>query len=113
MLLFTFGLVELGRYMLVRQSATHATREGARVAIRPTADQDEVIERVTQELSLFSLDSATIETEPASIDDAEPGSEVTVRVRIDVASISWVPEYFDLGATQIEAESCMRRESTE
>ena len=41
---FTFGLVELGRITLVKQTATHASREGARVAVRPTATTEEVLE---------------------------------------------------------------------
>ncbi len=40
MITFTFGLVELGRMMLVKQTATHATREGARLAVRPLANSE-------------------------------------------------------------------------
>jgi hypothetical protein len=117
MITFTFGLVELGRLMLVKQTATHATREGAtregaRVAVRPTADRDEVIDRVNQELALLSIQDATIEMEPELIEDAEPGSEVTIRVRVGIDSVSWVPGFFNFTANEIVAESSMRREST-
>lgn len=112
MMLFTFGLVEVGRLSLVKQTATHATREGARVAVRPTAETSEVIERVSAELSLLQIEGATIETEPTSIEAAEPGTEVKVRVRIDIDSISWVPDYFNFATSEIVAESSMRREST-
>lgn len=113
MILFTFGLVELGRMMLVKQTATHATREGARMAVRPTATRDEVIQRVQDELALLSISSATIETVPESFEDADPGSAVTVRVRIDIGTVSWIPDWFDYDVTDITAESCMRRESTD
>ena len=112
MILFTFGLVELGRLMLVKQTATHATREGARIAVRPLADSNDVIERVNEELALLAIENATIETVPATLEDAEPGSQVTVRVRVDIASVSWIPGFFDFNATEIVAESSMRREST-
>jgi len=112
MITFTFGLVELGRLMLVKQTATHATREGARIAVRPHADSDEVIERVNEELALLAIQNATIETVPAVIEDAEPGSQVTVRVRVDISSVSWIPGFFNFAATEIVAESSMRREST-
>ena len=46
MISFTFGLIEFGRLMLVKQTATHATREGARVAVRPSAETIDVLERV-------------------------------------------------------------------
>lgn len=113
MIAFTFGLVELGRIMLVKQTATHATREGCRIAVRPTADDDDVIERVNEELALWSIDNATIELEPATIDAALPGTPVTVRVRVDIASVSWIPNYFNFDVADIVAESSMRRESTE
>jgi Flp pilus assembly protein TadG len=112
MMMFTFGLVELGRLMLVKQTATHATREGARIAIRPTATSDDVIERVHEELELLAIEG-TVETVPADIEDAEPGTPVTVRVRVDVASVAWAASYFDFSFTEIVAESSMRRESTE
>lgn len=112
MITFTFGLVELGRLMLVKQTATHATREGARIAVRPHADTEEVIDRVNQELALLSIQGATIETVPELIEEAEPGSQVTVRVSVGIDSVSWVPGFFDFAATEIVAESSMRREST-
>ncbi len=112
MMMFTFGLVEVGRLMLVKQTATHATREGARIAVRPTADTDDVIARVQAELALLQIDNAIIEIVPESIEDADPGSEVTVRVRVDIDSVSWVPDYFQFAVPEIVAESSMRREST-
>lgn len=112
MLTFTFALVELGRLMLVKQTATHATREGARVAVRPLADSDEVVQRVNEELSLMGIEGATVEVVPALVQNAEPGTQVTVRVTVDIASVSWVPGYFDFSVGDIEAETSMRREST-
>ncbi|EMI21156.1 TadE family protein [Rhodopirellula maiorica SM1] len=112
MIAFTFGLVELGRMMLVKQTATHASREGARIAVRPTATTSEVVERVNDELALMGIENATVETVPSSIETATPSGIVTVRIAIDISSITWVPGFLDLDATQIIAESSMRREST-
>ncbi len=112
MIAFTFGLVELGRMMLVKQTATHATREGARIAIRPTATTSEVVERVNDELALMGIQNATVETVPASVESATSSGIITVRVAIDISSITWVPGFLDLDSTQIVAESSMRREST-
>ena len=109
---FTFGLVELGRITLVKQTATHASREGARVAVRPTSDADDVVAQVNQELALWDLEGATIEIEPAILETAEPGAQVTVRVTLDLASISWIPDFFQFGTSNLVAETCMRREST-
>ncbi|GAA4456588.1 TadE/TadG family type IV pilus assembly protein [Novipirellula rosea] len=112
MIAFTFGLVELGRMMLVKQTATHATREGARIAVRPTATTSDVVDRVNDELALMGIQNATVETVPASIETSTPSGIVTVRVAIDISSITWVPGFLNLDATQIIAESSMRREST-
>jgi Flp pilus assembly protein TadG len=112
MMLFTFGLVEMGRFMLVKEAATHATREGARIAVRPFATDDEIITRVNEELAIMSIADATITIDPPELEDAEPGSMVTVRVQITPDSISWVPGIINIQAAHIVAESTMRREST-
>jgi Flp pilus assembly protein TadG len=113
MMLLTFGLVEIGRIMLVKQTAIHATREGARLAIHPNAKDAEIFARVNQELALLGISDATVEMEPSSLELAEPGSAVTVRVRMDLQAISVVPGLFNFAAGDIVAESSMRRESTE
>ena len=113
MVAFTFGLVEVGRIMLVKQSATHATREGARMAVKPTATSEEVRERVEEELALMGIDSASVVIAPAAIQDSEPGSQIRVQVDIAIDSISWAPGFFNFGAATIKAESSMRRESTQ
>ncbi|TWU55772.1 TadE family protein [Rubripirellula reticaptiva] len=113
MLMFTFGLVEVGRLMLVKQTATHASREGARVAVRPASATDDVVERVYEELALLAIENAVVETIPASIEDAEPGTQVTVRVRVNAASVAWVGDFFNFSDLEIIAESSMRRESTD
>ena len=113
MILFTFGLVEVGRLMLVKQTLTHATREGARVAVRPNADISDVTQRVRDEILTLAIEDPVIETEPASLESAEPGAAVTVRVRVDINSVSWIPGYFNFASTEIVAETCMSREYTE
>lgn len=112
MILFTFGLIEIGRLMLVKESATQATREGARLAIRPNAETTEVVQRVEEELALMSVDQANIDIDPASLDLATPGTYVTVKVSIPTESVSWIPGFFSFQAPYIEAQSVMRRERT-
>lgn len=109
---FTFGLIELGRLMLVKESAVQATREGAREAIRPSAEASAVISRVNQELAVMSVTDASVVVSPSSLGTVEPGGMVTVSVSIPLSSVSWVPGYFDFDATTIVAETTMRREST-
>lgn len=112
MVMLTFGLIELGRISMVKQTAIHASREGARVAAHPNATSASVLERVDTELLPHSLDNAVVEFDPVSPEATEPGSLITVRVKIDLSSISWVPNVFNFGVSDIVAESTMRREST-
>ncbi len=112
MILFTFALVEIGRFMLVKETATHASREGARVAVRPMATVDQVVTRVNEELAIMSISDATVTVNPPQLEDAEPGSMVTVTIEVAPDSISWASGVFDIDVAQIVAESTMRREST-
>lgn len=112
MLFFTFGMIEISRMMMVKNAATQATREGARAAVLPYASNQAVLERVQQELGLVSVDSAVIETEPANVATASPGSNILVRVRINPDSVSWVPTFVSFTIPEIVAESTMRKEAT-
>ena len=113
MMLFTFGLIEMGRFMMVKNQAVQATREGARFAVRPSADSDAVIAVVNASLRSLAINNATIELEPEILTNAEPGSFVTVRVRIDPDEVSWVPDFMDGTIPDMVVETIMRRESTE
>lgn len=112
MLLFTFGMIEISRMMMVKNAATQASREGARVAVLPGSESDDVRTRVQEELSLMSIDVATIELEPEIISNAPPGSNVTVRIRVNPDDVSWVPSFLTFTIPEISATSVMRREST-
>lgn len=113
MMIFTFGLVEIGRFMMVKSQAVQATREGARMAIRPNADSGEVVTKVDQTLQLLAINGAGIELEPSDLAAAAPGSFVTVRVRINPSTVSWIPGFLDAAMSDIVSETTMRRESTE
>lgn len=110
MILFTFGLIEISRLMLVKQTITHATREGARVAVRPMGSLGEVTQIIQDELLVQGIEESVIVTDPTNLESAEPGSEVTVRVSVGINSISWLPGYFSFAPSEIVAETCMRRE---
>ena len=112
MILFTFGLIEIGRVSMVRQTITHATREGARVAIRPHATTADVAQRVSDEIASFDLAGTTIETDPGAVELADPGDDIMVRVRVDLSQVSWVPNYFLFSNGEMVVETVMRREST-
>ncbi len=112
MMVFTFGMVEVGRYMMVKSQAIQATREGARLAVLPNASSSAVTSKVQESLQLLAINNATIELIPSTLSTAAPGSYVTVRVRIDPTTVSWVPGFLDPYIPDFVAETVMRREST-
>lgn len=108
----TLGMIEMSRLLMVKNAAIQATREGARAASLPFSTNLDVLNRVQEELDLLSIPSAVVETEPANLGDASPGTNILVRVRINPSEVSWLPDFFDFTIPQILAESTMRREST-
>lgn len=113
MILFTFGLIEIGRISMVKDTATHATREGARAGIRPNATNQEVQQRVQEELAILGIDSGTVTVTPNLDGNASPDGNIRVAVTIPIASISWIPNFFSFGVNDVVAETSMRRESTQ
>jgi hypothetical protein len=112
MMLFTYGLVEIGNFMMVKSQAVQATREGARLAVCPTAQSTEVIAKVEESLQLLAITDADIELIPIALASAAPGDLVTVRVRINPSSIAWIPGFLDDTMPDIVVETVMRRETT-
>ena len=112
MLTFTFGLIEVSRISMIKEAVVQASREGARVGVRPTATIADVKARVQEELTIMNITGASVEITPGYLETAEPGDDVTVRITIAIADISYVPGFFSLGGVDIVAETVMRREST-
>ncbi len=111
MIFLTFGLIELGRLSMLRDSAIHATREAARVAIKPSATTSEISSRVEEELSLMGISGGSSTINFTS--DGSTGVElVTVNVYIPIAENSWLPNTLAMGHTNIEGSTTMRRESS-
>jgi hypothetical protein len=112
MLTLTFGLIEMGRISMVKEAVTQATREGARVGVRPTASLDDVRTRVNEELQIMGITGATVVVTPTQWDAAMPGDDVSVSITIPISAVSLVPSSFSFASLDIVAETVMRREST-
>ncbi len=112
MLAFTFGLIEMSRISMVKEAVIQASREGARVGVRPTASTSDVQSRVSEELAIMGLGDANVVITPADLNDAEPGDTVKVRITIPIGEVSYVPGFFSFDGVEIEAETVMRRESS-
>ncbi len=112
MLTFTFGLIEMSRISMVKEAVIQASREGARVGVRPTASIDDVNQRINEELAILGLTTANVQVTPTVLDQALPGDDIRVRITIPIGEVSYVPGFFSFDGLDIVAETVMRREST-
>jgi hypothetical protein len=112
MLTFTFGLIEMSRISMVKEAVIQASREGARVGVRPTASIEDVNQRINEELAILGLTAANVQVTPTVLDQALPGDDIRVRITIPIGEVSYVPGFFSFDGLDIVAETVMRREST-
>ena len=113
--LFVFGMIEYGRMVMVQQVLTNATREGARLAVLEGATRDEVIDAVVDycTASRVGVEASDISLTPNDPSTATLGQPVTVRIGVPFRDVSWLPSPMYLGATQLNATSVMRKESSQ
>ena len=98
-LLFVFGLLEMGRMMMIQQSLTNAAREGCRTALLATttnsSDVEAAVRNYLQSVLKNASDSGEVRIQvPSNLSGATSGSELTVSVDVDYADVSWLPFQF-------------------
>jgi Flp pilus assembly protein TadG len=113
MFLLTFGMIEVGSIMMIKNSVTQASRIGARTASLPNSTNATVESRISQELQLMNLTTAVVELSPANVTQVPPGGNVSVTVRINPTSVTWLPRFLGLNLAEISAQATMRRETTQ
>ena len=110
MMLFTLGLIDLGRMTMVKQLIINASSAGARYATLPNADSAAVISEVQSILSNSGVIS-TVTLSPALLSSAPPGSTITVTVSAQANSVSWMGTSMFMSGKMLTASTSMRRES--
>jgi Flp pilus assembly protein TadG len=116
--LMIFGMIEIGRAVMVQQIITNASREGARIAVldSTTPTHDTVVNSVKSYLQNggVSGSAATVTISPNEPTSAGYGQPVTVTVQIPFSSVSWLPTPIFLGSTsKLTASTVMRRETVQ
>jgi Flp pilus assembly protein TadG len=97
---FMFGMIELSRYVMVQQALTSAAQRGCRKAMLATTLSDQAVESAVRGYlggslgALADSDSVSISVSPGSLSGVTSGSDVTVRVQVNTADISWVKSSF-------------------
>ncbi len=113
--LFVFGMIEYGRMVMVQQILTNASREGARVAVLEGSTSSDVVDAVLDycTASRLALDANDVVLDPTDPAAAGFGEPVSVTLQVEFRDVSWLPSPMYLGATQLNATSVMRKESSQ
>src|SRR5262245_27100725 len=77
--IFLFGIMEAGRFFQVQQFLTDAAREGARVAVAPTAGTSTLADSATISTAVTQFAAAAAITPTVTVDcvDLSTGSDIT------------------------------------
>jgi Flp pilus assembly protein TadG len=97
--LLAFGLIELGRMLMIQEALTNAAREGCRTAVLATTLNSSDVEAamrgylksVTRAASNTSKVRVTV---PSGLATMTSGTDLTVAVQVDYADLSWLPLHF-------------------
>ncbi len=111
MILFTLGIIEMGRMTMVKQVLTNISREGARMATLTDATNASVQTQVQTLLTGSNINGATITFNPSVISSAPSGSLVTVSISIAAENVSWLNTPLFMSGKSLSASTSMRRES--
>ena len=108
LLMLLFGILEVGRLVMVQQVLTTGSREGARVATIEASSESDVQTAVANYLASSSISGATVTVTP--LEAAQPGDPITVTVTVPFENVSWVQSPWFFGDTILTANTLMRRE---
>ena len=93
LILLVFGIIEMGRAIMVNQVITNAAREGARRAVIPGATDAQVQARVDQYLAAANITGATrtieINGAPGTLAGAPARAQVGVSVSVPYSNVSY------------------------
>ncbi len=109
LLLLTLGAIEYGWLFLKAQQITNAARHGARVRVRPAADDQEALDAVTTLMTAAGISDYTTTITTAAPEDERPVA--TVRIVANTSSLVLIdaPELLPTPAT-ISSEVTMALE---
>jgi Flp pilus assembly protein TadG len=107
-----FGMIDVGRAVMVQNLLTNAARDGARAAALDGANASEIEESIVEYLAASSVPGATVTISPNPLTSATWGDPVTCTVQIPFNSVSWLPSSWYFGGATLQATVIMRREAT-
>ncbi len=110
--LFVFGMIDIGRALMVQHLLTNAARDGARAAILEGVTAEEIQTQLVDYLALCSVPSANVSVTPVDLSAADIGDPVSVTCGVPFNDVSWLPTSQYLAGANLSATVIMRRETT-
>jgi Flp pilus assembly protein TadG len=108
LLLILFGIIEYGYIFMVRQTVTHAAREGCRIAVLQTTEEPyaEVTDRVAEIMATTGVTNYTVVmTHPTAESPME-----AVQISVPIEEVSLVGSIIPHGDGPIRVTCSMRKE---
>ncbi len=110
MILFTLGMIEIGRMTMVKQLLVNVSREGAREGTLSGSTNESVQASVQSLLARSYINGATVTVTSGSI-PASTGNYVSVAISVPSESVSWLSTPLFMGGRTVTASTSMRKES--
>ena len=109
--LLIFGMIDVGRALMVQNLLTNAARDGARTASLGGITAADVEAQVTSLLAGSHVPGASVTVTPNPLTSAAVGDPVNVNVQVPYASVSWLGSSFFFKGVTLESTIVMRRET--
>ena len=106
-----FGTVEYGRYVMVQQMLTNASREGARVRVLTASTDTDATTAVSNYLTGAGITGQT--TTVTKLTSASTDVPYQVTVSIPFNKVSWVSAPWFLGSLTMTSTTVMRHETVQ
>jgi hypothetical protein len=106
-----FGMIDIGRALMVQHLLTNAARDGARAAILEGGTAEGITGELVSYLALCSVPNANVTVSPDPLDTADIGDPVTVTCTVPFDDVSWLPTSKYLAGQTLSATVIMRRET--
>jgi Flp pilus assembly protein TadG len=108
--LLCFGMIDVGRAVMVQNLITNAARDGARTAVLDGATAAAIEAQVEAYLSSSTIPDAVVTVAPNPLNLANLGDPVSVTVEVPFDSVSWLPSSMYFQGANLQATVVMRRE---
>jgi Flp pilus assembly protein TadG len=108
-ILCIFGIIEMGRLIMVHQILTNGAREGARRAVVPGATDNDVYATIDNYLANMTISGHTRTISP-SLSTARSHDALTVTVSVPYNQVQWGIMNWMSGDTQLATTVVMRKE---